>query len=300
MTTCRGIRLILLLALAVVGVAPVATSAASVASPPAEALAPSNTLYLPIIRKPLACPATSGRSYGSGIMYQFDNDNPVRPAWNHADKNLDLRGYSLTTGTKGLIDVGRDAGETAQPPQLKTLFSPARVPTFPNVYRVNNWNWGTSPAPGTRGTPITNPGVTLISMQTTAGEELHAPTHGRNIGDDFGQGGSMVIYADANSIAIHYTREDTAANGYTVHVDNICTDPNLLALYNSLDNAARNTYSSSRPYGYNLPGLTAGKVFGTARSGEIFVALVDSGAFMDPRSCKEFWFWEVPAGGPCP
>ena len=38
----------------------------------------------------------------------------------------------------------------------------------------------------------------------------------------------------------------------------------------------------------------------TARGSAVYVSIVDTGAYMDPRSCKEFWFWEVPAGGPCP
>lgn len=300
MTNYRFVRLTLLLALALVVGWP---ASIGVASAPAEPGAMTPRVRLPAIFSfSTACPTASGNSYGAGIMYQFDGDDPVRRAWNHADKNLDLRGYSLTSGTTGLVDVGRDAGETIKPPQLKTLFSPVRVPTFTNVYRVNTWNWDPrGPAyPGTRGGSITIPSVTLLGMQTAVGEQLHAPTHGRNIGDDFGLGGSMVIYADANTIAIHYTREDTAALGYTVHIDNICVDPNLLALYNSLDVTARNTYSGSRPYGYNLPGLTAGKVFGTASANVIFVAIVDSGALMDPRSCKEWWYWEVPAGGSCP
>jgi hypothetical protein len=108
----------------------------------------------------------------------------------------------------------------------------------------------------------------------------------------------MVIYADAHSLTLHFTREDTAAVGYTVHVDNICTDPNLLALYNALDNAARNTYSGARPYAYNLPGLTAGQVFGTALDGEVRVAIVDTGSFMDPRSCGDWW--EIRPGHGCP
>lgn len=291
MTLYRWVRIALVVVMALAVAAPMTVAGAPAA--PSDA----NDVFLPLIRGATACPTSSGRSYGQGIMYQQDPDNPVRPAWNHADKNLDLRGYALTSGTKGLVDVGRDAGELFQPPQLKTLFSPARVPTITDVYRVNNWNWATSPNPGTRGGPITNPSVTLIGMQTTPGEALRSPTHGRDLGPPAGFGGAMVIYADANTIAIHYTREDTAAVGYTVHVDNICTDPNLLALYNALDSGGRYVFPSG---GYNLPGLTANQIFGTARGSAIYVAIVDSGAYMDPRSCKEFWFWEVPAGGPCP
>ncbi|RMD49292.1 MAG: hypothetical protein D6835_05485, partial [Candidatus Thermofonsia bacterium] len=46
--------------------------------------------YLPIIVGPPAfsCATTSTNSYISGTVYQFDTDNPVRPAYNHADKNI--------------------------------------------------------------------------------------------------------------------------------------------------------------------------------------------------------------------
>ncbi len=238
------------------------------------------------------CPTTSSRSYSSGIIFQFDNDDPVRPAWNHADKNLALRSYSLTSAPKNLVNLGSD--DPIQPPQLATLFAPSRVPIFSNVYRANTWNWAQSPDPGTPGGPITDWPVTVIGMQTAPGEPLRAPTHGRDIGAPFGTGGSMIIFADADSLTLHFTREDTAAVGYTVHIDNICTDPNLLALYNSLDNTARNTYSAARPYSYNLPGLTAGQILGVARDTEIRVALVDTGAFMDPRS--QFEWWQIGGG----
>jgi hypothetical protein len=100
----------------------------------------------------------------------------------------------------------------------------------------------------------------------------------------------MVIFADADSITLRYARQDSVApTGYTLHVDNICTDPNLLALYNSLDNVTRNTFMGQGAWFYNLPVLPAGQPFGTARGSEIRVAIVDSGAFQDPRSCNEWW-----------
>ena len=233
------------------------------------------------------CPTTSSNSYSQGIMYQYDNDNPVRHADHHADKNLALRGYSSVNQAKTFINYGSD--DPIQPPQFATLFNPSRVPVFSTVYAANNWNWQPSPADGTRGSPITNPPVTVLGLETTPGENLRAPTHARDLGAPAGAGGSMVIFADADSLTLKFTREDSAATGYTVHIDNICTDPSLLALYNSLDNSARNTYHASRPYSYNLPGLTAGKVFGTARDTEIRVAIVDTGSFQDPRSQFEWW-----------
>ena len=46
----------------------------------------------------------------------------------------------------------------------------------------------------------------------------------------------MIIFADEDSITLRYARGDSVTYAsYTVHIDKICTDPNLLALYNSLD-----------------------------------------------------------------
>ena len=53
-------------------------------------------------------------------------------------------------------------------------------------------------------------------------------------------------------------REDSAgAAGYTVHIEGLCTDPNLLALYNQLNAANGPRYVLSRSQ-YPLPVLPAG------------------------------------------
>lgn len=247
----------------------------------------SSYVYLPFIARPYTCPITSTNQYSSGIAYQWDQDNPVRPAYNHADKNIELRSYTLNTDPNlqcGLVDYGCD--DPTQPPQFAALFSPYRVPTFVNCYRVHDWNWASSPDPGTRGDLLTDWPVTALGMQTTPGEPLHVPKSGYDIG-----GGMevLVLFADEDTIALRYTREDSSAPpGYTVHVDNICTDPNLLALYNELDdpNGPRYEFPNSS---YELPNLYTGQPFGTARSTEIVVAIADAGTFMDPRSCNEWW-----------
>ncbi len=264
-------------------------------STPRAAAEPALTrrAFLPMVRKPAAapppptCPISSGNNYAAGGAAQWDRDNPVRPASGHADKNLGLRGYSSTTAPKTLIDHGSD--DPNQPPQFATLFNPNRLPTFSNVYRANNWQWAPSPTPGTAGGPIGDWPVTVLGLATTPGEALRVPASGYDLG-----GGMevIVLFADADSVAFKYTREDSVApNGYLMHIDNICTDPNLLALYTSLNTGARYVFYSAQDHGvdYNLPNLPAGQVFGTARSGEIRVAIVDSGAFMDPRSCNEWW-----------
>src|SRR5579859_518570 len=248
--------------------------------------------YLPLISGPSACPATSGNGYAAGPAYQRDNDNPVRPAWNHADKNLALRSYQSNPGAfKGFVNYGTN--DPTQPPQLATLFSPYRVPAFTNAYEVFNWNWLPSPNPGTRGSLDTQWGVTVLGLATARGEALRVPVSGYSLG----QGMSVIVlYADASSITFKYTRDDSVApNGYTLHMDNLCTDPNLLALYHALDTGARYIY---RGPSYNLPNLPAGQLFGTARGAEVRVAIVDSGAFMDPRSCGDWW--EIRPGRGCP
>ena len=131
-------------------------------------------------------------------------------------------------------------------------------------------------------------------MQTTPGESLHVPESGYTIG-----GGMqvIVIFADEDTVALRYTREDSSGSaGYTMHVDNICTDPNLLALYNSLDVPAGPRYVYPQPDSYDLPNLYAGQSFGTARSTEIVVAISDTGTFMDLRSCNEWWRFRLDYG----
>lgn len=282
---------------------------ATAAGPAAPQGGLTEYLYLPLISRGFECPTTSNNTYGQGPVYQWDNDDPVRPAWNHADKNISLRSYNLNqTEAKTLVSYTADPNEPNKPPQIGTMFNPDRTNNgnagISNVYRINGWDWGSgSPFPGTRGSEVTNPGVTVLGLQTTPGEALQSPTHGRSIGIDFGNG-TMVMYADADTVALKFSRADSAApgSGYTMHIDNICTDPALLALYNSLDNTARNTYYGTPDLNndYDLPGLTAGQVFGTARDTEIRVAVVDSGSYLDPRSCWELWHWVMPGmGGNC-
>ena len=251
------------------------------------------------------CPTASGNQYSSGIAYQFDLDKPARWAWNHADKNIKLRGYAENTSAgllRKLVNYGSD--DPTQPPQFATLFAPARVPPLTGFYRVMNWTWADSPQPGTRGSALTTYPVTALGLQTSRGEALHVPTSNYDIG-----GGMevIVLFADERTIALRYTREDTGGgdvgyNGYTVHLDNICTDPNLLALYNSLDSAGGPRYQFYGRYqhSYNLPAMEAGKVFGTARGSEVVVAVADTGSFMDTRSCNEWWQVRPGYTGSCP
>lgn len=249
------------------------------------------------------CPTGSSQSYSQGTAFQFELDNPVRPAWNHADKNLELRSYTPNnspTLLRELVNYG--SGDPTQPPQFATLFDPYKVPALIGFYQVYQWNWEPSPNPGTRGAPMTSWPTTALGLATAPGEIIRVPGSGYDIG-----GGMevIVLFADEDSVTLRYTREDSAGSaGYTVHIDKICTDPNLLALYNNLDNPNGPRYvyvpPQNRPYTYNLPQLPAGKPVGTARGNEIVVAIVDTGAFLDTRSCNEWWQIRPGYTGSCP
>ncbi len=238
------------------------------------------------------CPTTSPHAYVGGTVYQYELDDPVRPAYEHADKNLALRGYILNDDPnlkRELVDYG--SGDPTQPPQFATLFDPPRVPPLSQFYQMHDWAWASSPDPGERADPITQPPVTALGLAVTQGETLYVPASGYDIG-----GGMevVIIFADEDTVALRYTREDTSGSpGYTVHVDNFCTDPNLLTLYNSLDDPDGPRYvyvpPDNRPYSYPLPTLPADYPIGTAKGTEVVVAIVDTGGFQDPRSCNEWW-----------
>lgn len=196
------------------------------------------------------------------------------PAVINGDLNLSLRGYISTTGALALVDINGPVDADA--PQLDGVFNPPRLPLFTAVYRVNDWNWGCGPD-GCRGTPIPEPEVTLLEMAVTPGEPIHIPT--RNVSIYSGDFKALVLYAEAQRITFVYTREDTPAMGYVVHIEDVVVDPALVALYNQLNTAGR----------AKLPALHNGETLGVAAGNTLKVAIRDSGSFMDPRSRKDWW-----------
>ena len=213
------------------------------------------------------CAPIPGESYGTLPIVGPPTD---RPAAQHGDLNLALRGYNLTTAARGLINIG---GPTDyQAPQLAGLFSDKRTPVIKNVYRVNNWDWNRN----ARGGPITEFEVTLTGFGVEPGETIHVPDSGYAIGQGYEV---LMLYADTNRITLKYTGEDSVVNGYSIQVEGVCTEPNLLALYKRMNAAGRG----------HLPALRPGQAFGRARGNEIQVAIRDTGRFMDPRTRKDWW-----------
>lgn len=288
-------------------------------APPSQSATPAGlsrpqdltyTVFIPIVLNPPTapeCPTTSSNSYDSIDVNQWDLDNPVRPTWNHADKNLALRSYDLYGGSmlRELVDYGCDdcSNGHSLSPQLATIFSPNKVPHLTGFYRVHDWNWPNPPSsllPGTRGSLLTQFQATALGLQSVKGEVLHVPRDGRSIAEGKE---AIVLFADSDTVALHYTREDSIGwgdrPGYTVHLDKICTDPNLLALYNARDDPNGPRYVYPNP-SYQLPVLGVGQPVGVARGSEVVVAVVDSGKFMDPRSCHEWWDIRPDYAGACP
>lgn len=245
-------------------------------------------VYLPMISKQ-GCPTTSSNSYFNGLVKQIDGDDPVRPKNTHAGKNFDLRGYAQRTVgfATTLIDYGpgsEDPNNT--PPQFNSLFNPTRLPSLAAYYQMYDWNYQQSPNPGTRGSLLNNYPITALGLGTTQGETIRVPNSSTVINPGYS---SILLWADVDSLTIAFTRGDSSSTGYTVYIDGICTDANLLALYNSLDGGNRYIFSGVNSETYNLPYLAVGQTLGTAKGSQIVVAVTDVGSFQDPRSCRGWW-----------
>lgn len=244
--------------------------------PPTTNLPRPVQLHIPLVTGGLEsatqCLETSNNSYTAlSIVNEPRRADP--PPVLDPDLNLFIRGYKVITGSLALVDINGPTDDDA--PQLAHLFRPARVPTFRAVYQVHDWNWECRVG-GCLGAPISFPEVSLLEMETEPAEPLYPPARQAGIGGDYI---ALVLYAEKYRLTLTYTREDTPAHGYVVHVENVCVDPSLLALYRETDKAGRKS----------LPALRDQDIIGTALGEGILVAVRDSGSFMDPRSAKDWW-----------
>jgi hypothetical protein len=238
---------------------------------PDQPLTPAQ--YLPLVGSASrylgrsTCHTIPGASFASLSILPPPSD---RPAAAHADLNLAMRGYEPVDAAKGLIWLDGPTDPLA--PRLQGLFQPQRHPPITATYQVNDWDWTCN----CRGDALSEPDVTLAALETTPYETLHVPESGYEIGDGYEV---LVLYATPDSITLKYTRTDSVASGYTLHLENICVEENLLALYETLNAAGRS----------ELPALVEGQAFGRAHADAVHVAIRDTGQFMDPRSYKDWW-----------
>jgi hypothetical protein len=227
--------------------------------------------FFPLVGKALSCQPIAEETYGTVAPYAIVT-NP--PAADNPDLNLSMRGYDPTDAYLGLVYYGGSYDKLA--PQLYSLFSDNRTATFRTAYRVYDWNWNCN----CRGEPISDWPVTLAGLGTAPGERILTPSRGAGIGTMTTDGyEAMVLYATTTQLTIKYTREDHVVYGYTIHLENVCVDANLVGLYNYWNGIGR----------VRLPALWSGQPVGRAMGHEIGVAIRDTGSFMDPRSQKDWW-----------
>lgn len=224
-------------------------------------------LFLPLVTTSTRCFTATGESYAAITV---EPPPASRPAGDHADLNLALRSYAPTGGALGLVDYGGPTDPLA--PQLYGLFSDQRTAVFTSLHRVYDWNW----ACNCRGGLLAYPPVTLAELAAAPNELIRVPDSGYTIGSGYEV---LVLYATPQRITLKYTRNDNVVHGFTLHLEDICVDPELLALYQATDAAGRD----------RLPALRPGQPFARAAGAAIGVAIRDSGTFMDPRSRKDWW-----------
>ena len=224
-------------------------------------------VYLPIAARRTTCQPIPTQDY---VTLLADPPGPTMPAEAHPDYNLAVRGYAPADKYHGLVEYGGSYDPLA--PQLAELFAQPRLPRFVATYQVHDWHWEEMQ----RGPLLTDPEVSALGMETTVGELLYVPDSGYTIGNSYE---ALVIYATTDRITLKYTREDNVVYGYTLHIDRICVDPALLALYRACDDAGRALLPALRPH----------QPFARARGDEVVIAIVDTGTFLDARSRLDWW-----------
>jgi hypothetical protein len=171
-----------------------------------------------------------------------------------------------------LVDINGPTDDQA--PQLANVLG--RLPEMARGFRVTDWNWGCG-GRGCRGGELGHVELSAVAFGSGAGEAVRVPSRGP---ERYGGGYvALVVYAEATRLTVVYTREDSVANGYAVHLEEFCVDPNLLAAYQSGHAGGRGS----------LPAVRNGDVVGASRGSEIIVAMRDRGTFKDPRSRKDWW-----------
>lgn len=279
-----------------------------------QVLALDKFVYLPMLSK--ALDGTTGSSYITGVAYQWDGDDPVRRAHLHADKNIGLRGYVDVTGQTGYSKEYLNYGtDDSKGPQLPYLFTTPRIPAANTLkyYKVRGWDWQPpNVGPGTPGPTLdtcppnsqpycVNWPITGLGIPTTSvGEIIRLPQTG--VSNPIAPGyTAIVIFADSDGLAVKYTNADSVnPNGYALHIRGIVVDPNLLNLYNQANADPGPRYVPCGGNGnctYPLPYLAPNQPIGRAKGSYIFVAITDTGTFMDPRSCEEWWIGFTGGGG---
>ena len=187
----------------------------------------------------------------------------------HPNVNMGVCGYAEVNAPLQLVQLGPVHAPRA--PQLPGMFGDLRTPTFTNAYQRYRWDANRNCLDD----HSSNWDVTVLGMGVTRGETIYTPDSGYDVGGGYEY---LVMYAGETDLTLHIGREDEFF-GYVLHIDGVCTDPDLLALYRQNHAAGRGS----------LPALRGHQAFGVATGNEIQVAVRDTGTFMDPRSRNDWW-----------
>ena len=215
---------------------------------------------------PTATLVSVGEKYGTLVVYSSPSDHSTA----RVELNLTARGFAPVAGTLDLVNLEGPADGGA--PQLYSLFVDERTPALSAVYQVNGWDWDCNCASTLTG----DAAVALVGLAVAPGEIIRVPRSSYYIGNDYQ---ALVLYADNDRITFNYTRSGNPVRGYTIYLEGVAVDSTLTALYQQTDSAGR----------AELPALQAGQAIGRARGTEIKIAVRDAGAFLDPRSRKDWW-----------
>ncbi len=234
-------------------------------SAPLVSIEPTNP-PVPTKAPGISCPQSSGNSYGSIDAINV-GDNV--PAESHPDKNIHVRGYTETKGQYSLIEL--EGGVDEKGPRLSTIVG-SNPPIITGLYRVNTWDWSRNQV----GPPDTTWPVSILGVLAQPGQPVSVADSGYDVSLGYD---AIVLYADESTVTLKYTREDSVAAGYTVHIEDICVDPNLIRAYQNFNAQGRG----------ELPAVRGGDEVGVARTNEVKMAIRDTGQFLEPRSRKDWW-----------
>lgn len=187
----------------------------------------------------------------------------------HPDINIKLRGFrKIENGDRRVKIIQSDAPDPKHP-RLDTLFDNWREHPITGLFHVGTWE----------GTDFYTDWAHLVGFAATPTEAIHVPESGYTIG--CGTLEVLVLYADNNSITLKYSLDDNMVSGYGIHILGIKPSEEILAAYRFASTAGRK----------EMPALSAGTTIGypIAGMGGIWVSIRDTGAFLDPRSYKDFW-----------
>ncbi|MEK7127386.1 MAG: hypothetical protein AAB838_01525, partial [Patescibacteria group bacterium] len=208
--------------------------------------------------------------------------DPVKDPANQPDVNLRLRSWAPIQGDTALLP-GVQGPTDPNAPRIYTMFKDGTQTNLQisNMYQLNDWNWTTNtvgkamtPEPLVYGDGTNVPAASLFGFNVGPGQNVLVPQANYDVGNHYQ---AILEYIDGTSAVVKYTpSQDLTGNYYMIHFEDFSASQDLVKAYNDAKATGDLVW---------LPaGLSLGKT-----TGEIKVAMRDSGSFMDLRSIKDWW-----------